>query len=83
MSEERAHDYFDRKSSTWSIQGFMRECDLQPFDFKLDFYLKTLENIANREQGDRQNNARALLKRYKEASKNLFAGGFSGVTAAY
>ncbi|CAJ0826389.1 21943_t:CDS:10 [Entrophospora sp. SA101] len=44
------------------INGFLNECDLEPFDRKIDEYLKSLEKI-NNEKGMRQKKASQLLDR--------------------
>lgn len=66
------HEYFDSKSTNWSILGFLEECDEEPFQKKIDKYIKDLEIIADYEQGKRQEQANLLLSRYREASNTLF-----------
>jgi len=66
------NDYFDRTSSKWSILGFLNESDIEPFDLKVDFYIKCLETIFDREQGARKERARVLLDSYREGSKFFY-----------
>ena len=63
--------YFLKDSSNWSILGFLEACDIEPFDIKMDAYIKSLENIDNQEQGTRQGRAKELLESYRKAS-NIF-----------
>ncbi|RGB40950.1 hypothetical protein C1646_752714 [Rhizophagus diaphanus] len=65
MSE---NNYFDRTPFKWSILGFLDESDIEPFDLKVDFYIKSLEAIFDREKGARKERARVLLDSYREAS---------------
>ena len=78
-----SHKYFERAYSDWNILGFLNECEVEPFDQKLSYYISCLKKIANnKEEGYRHKKAQALLDRYKKASirtsivKN--AGGDSG-----
>ncbi|CAG8728163.1 15536_t:CDS:10, partial [Funneliformis caledonium] len=43
-------EYFNRKPENWSILDFLNECDLEPFDRKIDFYIKSLRAIADSDQ---------------------------------
>ncbi|CAG8562152.1 3022_t:CDS:10 [Ambispora gerdemannii] len=52
MSENQAYEYFNRRHSEWNILGFLNYCDVEPFGIKIDYYLKCLETMVNREQGD-------------------------------
>ncbi|CAG8564322.1 10377_t:CDS:2 [Dentiscutata erythropus] len=62
-------EYFDRKSSKWNILDFLNaSTDIEPFDLKIDFYIKTLERIFDHEQGSRKQRARALLDDYRKGS---------------
>ncbi|CAB4461141.1 unnamed protein product [Rhizophagus irregularis] len=65
MSE---NNYFDRTPFKWSILGFLDESDIEPFDVKVDCYIKSLEAIFDREKGARKERARVLLDGYREAS---------------
>ncbi|CAG8554028.1 17291_t:CDS:10 [Cetraspora pellucida] len=47
--------------------GFLSECDLEPFERKIDEYLKSLQKI-KAEKGIRQKKASQLLDRYQKAS---------------
>jgi hypothetical protein len=74
-SESRAYeyyDYFDIKCSEWNILGFLKQCNVEPFDVKIDYYLKCLENIVRCELGNRQKKAQELIDRYRKASKESF-----------
>jgi hypothetical protein len=68
MSKSRTHEYFDRKSSEWSITDFLNECEKETFEIKIDYYLKSLRDIVECEQGNRSQRAKILLDRYREAS---------------
>jgi hypothetical protein len=65
------HEYFDRDSSTWNISDFLNVCDVEPFDNKLDVYLKSLENIFDQEQDTRKEKARALLDEYRMVNNSF------------
>ena len=39
----KMYEYFDRKPSEWSFQGFLDECDLEPPKKKIDCYIKRFE----------------------------------------
>jgi hypothetical protein len=54
----------------------------EPFDLKIDFYIKTLESIFDHEQGSRKQRARALLDDYRKASNSFIrnVNGKGGVT---
>lgn len=69
MSGNRAHEYFDRRCTKWNIREFLDECKLEPFKRKIDCYLASLQNIANREDHLRSERAQQLLDKYKLASK--------------
>jgi len=71
MSEIKIQEYFLKDPSNWSIIDFLEACDLEPFDIKIDAYIKSLENIGNQEQDTRQGRARELLESYRKAS-NIF-----------
>ncbi|CAG8777721.1 11256_t:CDS:2, partial [Acaulospora morrowiae] len=68
MSDDEIHEYFNRKFVDWNIIDFLRECKEEPFQRKIDKYLKSLETIVEREKGKRKTMAETLLQRYKEAS---------------
>ncbi|CAG8674551.1 5810_t:CDS:10, partial [Acaulospora morrowiae] len=67
MSESKEYEYFDRKSSKWDIIEFLNECDLEPFQKKIDCYLKCLEAIFANEHGVRKEKAKKLIDNYKLA----------------
>lgn len=45
---------------------------MEPFDRKIDCYIKDLEDIANFETGGRRERAQILLDNYREASIEFF-----------
>lgn len=53
--------------------GFLNESDIEPFDLKVDFYIKSLETIFDREQGARKERARVLLDSYREGGDRKIA----------
>ncbi|CAI2183614.1 16104_t:CDS:10 [Funneliformis geosporum] len=64
-----SHKYFERAYSDWNILGFLNECEVEPFDQKLSYYISCLKKIANnKEEGYRRKKAQALLDRYKKTS---------------
>jgi hypothetical protein len=48
------HEYFNRNHESWSILDFLNECKLEPFDQKIDCYIKSLKSIAELDHGNRQ-----------------------------
>ncbi|CAG8610713.1 24816_t:CDS:2, partial [Gigaspora rosea] len=50
----------------WSILGLLNESDIEPFDLKIDFYIKSLEAIVDHEQGAWKERA---LNSYREATQ--------------
>ncbi|CAI2178565.1 2598_t:CDS:2, partial [Funneliformis geosporum] len=46
---DKMDEYFDRKSSEWSIRDFLNECEVEPLKRKIDSYIKCLGKIVNRE----------------------------------
>src|SRR5688500_8244751 len=62
------NEYFNRNFSDWSITGFLNECAKEPFQAKIDDYIKSLIAITSGEQGRRQSQAQVLLAQYREAS---------------
>ena len=71
MAAMPVHEYFDRTASEWNIIEFLDECDLEPFQCKLDDYLKSLEMILASEKGKKYDKAKLLLDRYKEVSVKI------------
>ncbi|CAG8834761.1 5116_t:CDS:2, partial [Gigaspora margarita] len=51
----------------WNIIDFLNECDVEPFDIKIDRYTKSLKDIANNRQGEKERveKAQLLLDRFK------------------
>ncbi|RUP23308.1 hypothetical protein BC936DRAFT_139020 [Jimgerdemannia flammicorona] len=74
----RIHEYFNRRPAQWCILGFLNECDMEPFERKMDEYLKSLSNIIDCEQGIRHERAKCLLDRYRKVKKN---GGVTGTSS--
>ncbi|RUS19444.1 hypothetical protein BC937DRAFT_87458 [Endogone sp. FLAS-F59071] len=66
-------DYFAHRFSKWDILEFLRECKLEPFERKIDLYVRRLEEISSQEKGNRQKRARELLARYRNGSDNKLA----------
>ncbi|CAG8701277.1 319_t:CDS:2, partial [Gigaspora rosea] len=60
-------EYFNKKHTEWNIIGFLNECDKEPFQLKLDLYLRSLENIASCAERKRKEKAQLLLDRYRKA----------------
>ena len=73
MSERS--DYFSRDPMKWRIIEFLSKSELEPFEAKVDSYIKKLNQIisCDCEQDDRKKRAQLLLDRYQKASKNLFS----------
>src|SRR6266508_741512 len=72
MSNEiKIHKYFDQDPANWSILGFLNECELEPFETKIDSYIKGLKKIVNCEQDNKKKSAQVLLDNYQKASTNL------------
>ncbi|CAI2196808.1 18498_t:CDS:2, partial [Funneliformis geosporum] len=55
------HEYFERNPETWGIIDFLNECEVEPYDAKIDKYTKSLKAIANDKQGERTKKAQSLL----------------------
>ena len=77
------HKYFERAYSDWNILGFLNECEVEPFDQKISYYISCLEKIANiKEERYMRKKVQILLDRYKKASIRIFivenASGNSG-----
>ena len=66
------HEYFDRRSSEWTILGFLKECNAKLFTDNIGYYLTSLENIVKNDNGDRCKRAQELYARYKQASSKFF-----------
>jgi len=71
-SEKWIHEYFDRRSSEWTITSFLDECEAQSFPNQIGQYLTSLETIAKNENGKRSEKALQLYKQYKQASIKMF-----------
>ena len=65
--------YFSRDPSTWSIIDFLNQCDDEkPFYQKINYYIKSLQEIVASDQAGRQECAGMLLDSYKKESKVHF-----------
>ncbi|CAG8584160.1 3384_t:CDS:2 [Funneliformis caledonium] len=66
-------EYFSRNPESWSVLDFLNECTLEPFDLKIDFYIKSLLVIINSHKSSVQEreSAQVLFDKYKKASKIL------------
>ncbi|CAG8625168.1 7838_t:CDS:10, partial [Paraglomus occultum] len=61
---EIVHKYFERPPSRWNITDFLEECDLEPFNRKIESYTASLEVIADMgkyRRGKKYDKARQLL----------------------
>ncbi|CAG8631064.1 12707_t:CDS:10, partial [Dentiscutata heterogama] len=65
------HKYFERKASEWNIVGFLNECEIEPFERKIECYITSLEYIANSEKNRRGEMAQSLIDKYKKVSKRM------------
>jgi len=66
------YEYFSRDPSTWGIIDFLNQCDLEPFERKIDHYIKSLAEIVTSDQVSRRESAQRLLDSYKAGSEILF-----------
>ncbi|CAI2184769.1 8552_t:CDS:2 [Funneliformis geosporum] len=64
---DKLHEYFKRNSSEWCITGFLNECKIEPFERKINQYLRCLDKIVD-EKDKRKERAKVLLRAYREAS---------------
>ena len=53
MSNE-IDEYFNHKSSEWNIFDYLGESNEEPFQQKIDRYLKSLETIVVHEEGKKK-----------------------------
>ncbi|CAJ0843009.1 12442_t:CDS:10 [Entrophospora sp. SA101] len=62
--------FFQRSSASeeWNIQDFLEQCDVEPFDQKIDCYIKSLEAIVN--HGGYKNNCQIARSWNNERSHN-------------
>ncbi|CAG8785860.1 3840_t:CDS:2, partial [Cetraspora pellucida] len=63
---EYVHKYFERKASEWNIVGFLNECEIEPFERKIESYITSLEHIANNEKNRWREVAQSLIDKYKK-----------------
>ncbi|CAG8780847.1 1907_t:CDS:10, partial [Dentiscutata erythropus] len=68
MHKYSDHKYFEQESK-WNILGFLDECVLEPLERKIECYIKCLETIADTEEGQRREQAKQLLHRYRSGSR--------------
>ncbi|GBC22396.2 hypothetical protein GLOIN_2v1770754 [Rhizophagus irregularis DAOM 181602=DAOM 197198] len=61
------HEYFDQTYTEWNIREFLNECNKEPFQQKIDTYLKSIENIVRSDKEKRSKKAQHLFDRYKKA----------------
>ncbi|CAH1767977.1 4138_t:CDS:2, partial [Entrophospora sp. SA101] len=69
------------KYSEWCITGFLNECEEEPFEIKIDLYIKSLEDIVKHEKGNRAEKAQTLIDRYKKERDAMMnnSGAINGV----
>ncbi|CAG8600421.1 10643_t:CDS:2 [Diversispora eburnea] len=65
MSNNAIHKYFNQKYTKWCINEFLKECDEELFQVKIDIYLKSLQNVVEICKGKQREKAQQLLDRYK------------------
>ncbi|CAG8516625.1 16529_t:CDS:2 [Dentiscutata heterogama] len=68
----KIHGYFDRASKEWNIRDFLEECELEPFEQKIDCYVKSLQAIANSKNDDRSKTAQQLLDNFRKKASIRF-----------
>ncbi|CAG8766457.1 10110_t:CDS:10, partial [Cetraspora pellucida] len=68
-SGNEMYEFFKRNSDKWNIIDFLNECYMEPFERKIDQYLRCLDTIAGCDKGKRKERAETLLNRYREASE--------------
>ncbi|EXX63496.1 hypothetical protein RirG_151840 [Rhizophagus irregularis DAOM 197198w] len=74
MSDKKIHRYFlSRESSKWDIVDFLEESSEEPFEKKIDVYIKSLNNLANYKRGKQRERALTLIDKYKEARTSSVA----------
>ncbi|PKB99855.1 hypothetical protein RhiirA5_429060 [Rhizophagus irregularis] len=70
MSEKWMHEYFNHKSSKWTIMSFLDECKAKSFPDKIGQYLTSLEAITKNESVVWQGPSRSLsFKSLSQATK--------------
>ncbi|PKY58428.1 hypothetical protein RhiirA4_480333 [Rhizophagus irregularis] len=65
--------------SSWNIKDFLEGCELKDISDKISIYLKSLEAIANTEEGQKCKRAKELLARYRKL-KAIEFGGVCGIS---
>ncbi|CAG8803952.1 18901_t:CDS:2, partial [Dentiscutata erythropus] len=72
MSKDRVHEYFNRKSSEWSVVNFLEEIDgVGLFNDRIGYYLASLEKLMDMDDGERNR----TLARNWEKERNYAASG--------
>jgi hypothetical protein len=65
MSRKYIHKYFEREASKWNILDFLNECDIEPFERKIDCYTSSLDIIVNNKEDRGCEKAQKLLEKYR------------------
>ncbi|CAG8503933.1 7059_t:CDS:2 [Scutellospora calospora] len=69
MSKFIIPEYFNRSCSRWNVKDFLEEYeDKDDLSEKLGIYLRSLETIADNEEGQRSKRAKELLLKYREVN---------------
>ncbi|CAG8772509.1 21284_t:CDS:2, partial [Cetraspora pellucida] len=63
-------EYFKRDPEKWGIIGFLNECREEPFERKIDKYLKQLETIVVTGRKNESKKAKKLLDKYRMEPKS-------------
>ncbi|RIB03740.1 hypothetical protein C2G38_2254811, partial [Gigaspora rosea] len=63
------HKYFNQAYTEWNIINFLNQCNEEPFQLKIDLYLRSLENIINCGEGNRREKAQFLFDKYKSCTQ--------------
>ena len=66
------YEYFSRDPSTWGIIDFLNQCDLEPFERKIDHYIKSLDEIVTSDQASRREAHRGFLIVIRREVKSFF-----------
>ncbi|RIA90151.1 hypothetical protein C1645_823714 [Glomus cerebriforme] len=64
------HEYFNQKYTDWDIIRYLDEFTEKSYQMKIGLYLKSLENIAEFDQGILKKKAQLLYDKYKKARSN-------------
>ncbi|CAG8456502.1 10196_t:CDS:2 [Cetraspora pellucida] len=63
-------EYFKRDPEKWGIIGFLNECREEPFERKIDKYLKQLETIVINGRKNESRKAKKLIDKYRMEPKS-------------